>query len=152
MFWFQVLPVRGYPPPMVRSHHGRGWNPRPSAYLCVLHPSVQNSPFQEDDDDVCMLTLTLVCTRVFYNPEYRTLESTGGEGKMMMRVMMCVRVHIACVFNTSSWHVPGVIQGKGIISAHKTSSFSHTDSAHSQAHVRTQIWLISAHRGPTLRC
>ena len=71
---------------MVWSHHGRGWNPRPGAYLCVLHPSVQNAPFQEDDD-VCMLTLTLVCTRVFYNPEYRMLHSTGGEGKMMMRVV-----------------------------------------------------------------
>ena len=30
---------------------------------------------------------------------------------MMMMVMMCVRVHIACLFNTSSWHVPGVMQG-----------------------------------------
>ena len=54
---------------------------------------------------------------------YRTLHSTGGEGKkkmmtfimmMIMRMMVydvCVCVDIACVFYTSSLYVPCVIEG-----------------------------------------
>ena len=82
MFQFQVLPVRGYPPPMVWSHHGRQG---PHTVLCWQQLHEQT---------------------VFYNPVCRTLHSTGGEGKM---IMMCVCVDIACVFYTSSWYVPCVI-------------------------------------------
>ena len=70
MFRFQVLPVRGYPPPMVWSHHGRQG---PHTVLCWQQLHEQT---------------------VFYNPVCRTLHSTGGEGKMMMCV--CVLILPVC--------------------------------------------------------
>ena len=73
MFQFQVLPVRGYPPPMVWSHHGRQG---PHTVLCWQQLHEQT---------------------VFYNPVCRTLHSTGGEGKMMMMcVCVCVLILPVC--------------------------------------------------------
>ena len=54
MFQFQVLPVRGYPPPMVWSHHGRQG---PHTVLCWQQLHEQT---------------------VFYNPVCRTLHSHRG--------------------------------------------------------------------------
>ena len=66
MFQFQVLPVRGYPPPMVWSHHGRQG---PHTVLCWQQLHEQT---------------------VFYNPVCRTLHSTGGEGKIVCVLILPV--------------------------------------------------------------
>ena len=77
MFWFQVLPVQGYPPSMVWSHHGGGGTPA-LVCICAFYSPVYRTLHAKRMMMCVYVDINPGMFLCVYNPEYRTLSSTGG--------------------------------------------------------------------------
>ena len=132
MFWFQVLPVWGYPP-WYGSHHGRQG---PHTVLCwqQLHEQTSQSTLHGRSGDhardiiqhtpgiihhishnsgytTCCVDSAPGVYLCLLHPSVQNAPFHRGKGEMMMCVCVDIPLVCTCVFYTTSWYVPCVIYG-----------------------------------------